>query len=252
MNIIITLAGKSNRFREEGINTPKFLLPISKKTILEKILETYDDQDNYHLVFSKSQIKKNSGINNYLKKIKKNIYVNVVEDHDLGPAYSVLKADSCRTKKDIIVSYCDFLINWNYKKFKREVFGYDYAITSFRGFHPSSFTGTLYCYLKVKNKEIKNLREKKSFTNKPHNEYASTGSYYFKSYDIMENYLNKALKSKEFKKKFKEIYMSLPYIFIIKENKPILNFEVDKFVSLGPPKDYKEFISWHSFFNNKL
>ena len=40
------------------------------------------------------------------------------------------------------------------EKFKREIYGYDGAIVSFKGFHPSSFTGTLYCYLKVKNKQI--------------------------------------------------------------------------------------------------
>ncbi len=251
MNIIITLAGKSKRFKEKGIKKPKFFLPLSKKFVLEKILETYDDQDNFHLVFSKSQLKKNPEIINYVKKIKKNIYINSVDDHDHGPAFTALNAKSCKYKKDIIVSYCDFLINWDYRKFKREIFGYEYAITSFRGFHPSSFSGTLYCYLKVNNNEIKNLSEKKSFTNNPHNEFASAGSYYFKNYEIMEKYSSKALNSKFFKRKFKETYMSLPFFFIIKERKPILNFEVKNFISLGTPKDYFEFLSWHNFFNDK-
>ena len=60
-----------------------------------------------------------------------------------------VQAKTCE-KKDVIISYCDFLLDWDYKKFKREIFEYDYGITSFKGFHPSSFS-ELYCYLKVKN-----------------------------------------------------------------------------------------------------
>ena len=153
-----------------------------------------------------------------------------------------------RKKKDVIISYCDFLLDWDYKKFKREIFEYDYGITSFKGFHPSSFTGTLYCYLKVKNNLVRDLSEKKSFTRNTSEEFASTGSYYFKDFDIFKEYSLKALNSKLLKKNFKEIYVSLPYLFLLKEKKKILNFEVNKFISLGTPKDYNEYINWQNFF----
>ena len=113
-----------------------------------------------------------------------NIHLNIIKSHNLGPVYSALQAKSIRDDSSIIISYCDFLIDWDYKKFKREIYGYDGAIVSFKGFHPSSFTGTLYCYLKIKNKLITELREKKSFTTKPSNEFASTGIYYFKNFGI--------------------------------------------------------------------
>jgi NDP-sugar pyrophosphorylase family protein len=251
MNIIITLAGKSERFKKAGIVKPKFLLPIDKTTVIEKILESYDDQDNFHLVLTKSQIIKNKNLKYYLKKLKKNIYLNIINDHDFGPTYSALKARTCELKKDIIVSYCDFLIDWDYKKFKRNIFEYDLGITSFRGFHPSSFSGTLYCYLKIKNNEIQKLREKQSFTTKPFNEFASAGSYYFKNFELLKYYSNKALNSKKLNTKFKEIYMSLPYLFALEEKKPILNFELDKFISLGTPRDYMEYIDWFNFFKKK-
>ena len=65
---------------------------------------------------------------------------------------------------------------------------------------------------------------------------------FFKEYSL------KALNSKIFNKTFKEIYVSLPYLFLIKEKKKILNFEVNKFISLGTPKDYFEYINWQNFF----
>ena len=39
MNIIITCAGKSNRFKKEGINTPKFLLLLGNSTVISNILD---------------------------------------------------------------------------------------------------------------------------------------------------------------------------------------------------------------------
>ena len=248
MNIIVTLAGKSERFKKAGIKKPKFFLPLEKSTVIEKVLDCYNDQDNFHLVVTKSQINKFSNLKNYLNGLKKNIYLNIIQDHDNGPAFTACKAKSCRLKDNIIVSYCDFLINWDYKKFKRDIFGYDFGITSFRGFHPSSFSGTLYCYLKVKNNFIKALREKKSFTSQPFNEYASVGSYFFKNFSLMEYYSFKALHSKQLRNKFGEIYMSLPFLFILDEKLPILNFEVKNFISLGTPKDYLEDTNWYNFF----
>ena len=85
-------------------------------------------------------------------------------------------------------------MKWDYKKFKREIINYDFGII-FKGFHPSSFSGTLYCYLKVLNNEITGLREK-NFTDKPL-EFASTGSYYFKDFSNLKYYTNKTFQNKD-------------------------------------------------------
>ena len=105
--------------------------------------------------------------------------------------------------------------------------------------------------MKVKQNEIINLKEKKSFTNKPSEEFASAGSYYFKNFDLFQEYSLRALNSKKLKKKYNEIYASLPYLFLIKDKKRILNFEVENFISLGTPKDYYEFLDWQKFFQVK-
>ena len=218
MNIVITCAGKSNRFKKEGINTPKFLLPLGNRTVISNILDTYDDNDNFHLVLTNKQLAQNPSLKSYLKNLKRNIYLNIIKEHNLGPSYSAIQAKTCNSKKDIIISYCDFLIDWDYKKFKRQIYEYDYGITSFKGFHPSSFSGTL---------------------------YADRDAKFFKEY------AKKAINSKKFKKEYGEIYTSLPYTFLIKEKKEILNFEVNKFISLGTPKDYHEYLNWRNFFQLK-
>ena len=177
MNVLITLAGQSKRFYNAGYKKPKFLLPIGNSTVISEVVKKFDDNDTFHFVLTEEQIAENHNLKDYIKNLRKNIHLNIIKSHNLGPVYSALQAKSIRDDSSIIISYCDFLIDWDYKKFKREIYGYDGAIVSFKGFHPSSFTGTLYCYLKIKNKLITELREKKSFTTKPSNEFASTGIY---------------------------------------------------------------------------
>ena len=248
MDVLITLAGQSKRFYDAGYKKPKFLLPIGNSTVISEVVKKFDDKDNFHLVLTEQQIKKNTAIVKYIKNLRKNVYLNIIKPHNFGPVYSALQVKTIKDDSSVIISYCDFLIDWNYKKFKREIYGYDGAIVSFRGFHPSSFTGTLYCYLKIKNKLITELREKKSFTTKPSNEFASTGIYYFKNFGIFKKNGYRALEDKKMVKKYKEIYVSLPYTYLLNEKTNILNFEVERFVSLGTPKDYEEFIHWLNFF----
>ena len=248
MNVLITLAGQSKRFYNAGYKKPKFLLPIGSSTVISEVVKKFDDNDTFHFVLTEKQITENHNLKDYIKNLRKNIHLNIIKSHNLGPVYSALQAKSIRDDSSIIISYCDFLIDWDYKKFKREIYGYDGAIVSFKGFHPSSFTGTLYCYLKIKNKLITELREKKSFTTKPSNEFASTGIYYFKNFGIFKKNGYRALEDKKMVKKYKEIYVSLPYTYLLNEKTNILNFEVERFVSLGTPKDYEEFIHWLNFF----
>jgi len=248
MNVLITLAGQSKRFYNAGYKKPKFLLPIGNSTVISEVVKKFDDNDTFHFVLTEEQVTENHNLKDYIKNLRKNIHLNIIKSHNLGPVYSALQAKSIRDDSSIIISYCDFLIDWDYKKFKREIYGYDGAIVSFKGFHPSSFTGTLYCYLKIKDKLITELREKKSFTTQPSNEFASTGIYYFKNFSIFKKNGYRALKDKKMVKKYKEIYVSLPYTYLLNEKTNILNFEVERFVSLGTPKDYEEFIHWLNFF----
>jgi len=252
MNVLITLAGQSKRFYNAGYKKPKFLLPIGSSTVISEVVKKFDDNDTFHFVLTEEQITENHNLKDYIKNLRKNIHLNIIKSHNLGPVYSALQAKSIRDDSSIIISYCDFLIDWDYKKFKREIYGYDGAIVSFKGFHPSSFTGTLYCYLKIKDKLITELREKKSFTTKPSNEFASTGIYYFKNFGTFKKNGYRALEDKKMVKKYKEIYVSLPYTYLLNEKTNILNFEVERFVSLGTPKDYEEFVHWLNFFKKNV
>ena len=176
MNVLFTLAGKSSRFKSEGYKKPKFLLEIGRKTILETIVEMFSDDDNFFFVFNKEHITKYPEIKELIKSRVKKYEIISVDPHEKGPAYSALQVTNINSSEPIIISYCDFLVEWDYKHFLANLGEYDMVIPSFIGFHPSSFGVTNYAYTRINDKnELLELREKKSFTNQRHNEYANTG-----------------------------------------------------------------------------
>ena len=191
MNVIIPMAGSSSRFFEAGYKVSKALLPVGNRKMIEHVVNMFDpNKCKYHIVINTQQLDDHPNLINDLKKIATNIEVVVIEKHDLGPVYSALQVKGIEDNEETIVSYCDFIVHWNYPLFLRQVYGKDGCVVSFKGFHPASFGTTFYAYMKVKDNQMLELREKKSFTKSRIDEHASTGIYYFKNYSIFNKYAN--------------------------------------------------------------
>ena len=245
MNILITLAGKSLRFISEGYKKDKFLLEVgNNKIILDKVVEMFNSDDTFHFIISKKQ-SKIAGLKKRISKVSKKHTIHVVDNHDKGPVYSVLNLKNINEKEPIIICYCDFFVNWDYKRFLRNLYNLDGSIPVFKGFHPSSFTGTLYAYVKSKKNKFIAIREKKSFTKNPSSEFASCGIYYFKTYKLFKTFGSKLLN-----KNSGESYVSLIYNLMSKSKLNINIFEVKNFICLGTPFDYKGYLFWKDYFNN--
>ena len=248
MNILITLAGKSLRFVSEGYTKDKFLLELdNNRIVLDNVVEMFNSNDKFHFIISKKQ-SKIPGLKERISKLSKKYIIHIVKDHDNGPVFSAINLNKISDDEPIIISYCDFFVKWDYKRFLRNIYNVDGSIPVFKGFHPSSFSGTLYAYVKTekKNKFI-SIREKKSFTKNPLNEFASCGIYYFKTYKIFKNFGNKLLK-----KNLKESYVSLVYNLMAKSKLNINTYEVQNFICLGTPFDYESYLFWKDYFKKNL
>ena len=90
------------------------------------------------------------------------------------------------------------------------------------------------------------LREKKSFTNERHEEPASAGIYYFKNFYIFKKYSESLTNSTI--TELPEAYVSLLYNEMVNDGLNIIVTEVEKFICLGTPSDYEQFIFWHRYF----
>ena len=244
MNIVITLAGHSRRFKEKGYDKPKFLIDIDDKPMIYHVVRLFNPEaDNFYFVLNTEQKKEESNIIKILKSCAKNVHITEIEPHEYGPVYTALNADIKDSDNPVIVSYCDFFVVWNYKKFLEQSKNYSGAIASFKGFHPASFGNTYYAYTRQnENNELIELREKKSFTQNRSEEYANTGIYYFKSFNLFKKYADKL--QKDGFGNLKEGYVSLIFNHLVKDGYKVKITDVEKFICWGTPEDLEEFYKW--------
>jgi len=248
MQIIITLAGKSKRFYEAGYSKPKFILELKDKTILEHVVSMFDTtNDDFYFVLNKEQNQEFPEIATFLNKIVNKSNLITIDAHDRGPNFSALQVKNIKKDDELIISYCDFFVKWDYARFKREVYGYEAAIPAFKGFHPASFGNTFYAYMKLDNDDnLIELKEKSSFTEKRHLEPASAGIYYFKNWSVFRKYAEKVEQNGY--ENLKEGYVSLLSNPMVKDGLKVKVTFVEKFICLGTPEDYYQYRFWEKYF----
>jgi NDP-sugar pyrophosphorylase family protein len=187
-----------------------------------------------------------------LESAAPHVTVIAVEPHEEGPVFSALQVDGLiGDDESTIVTYCDFYQHWNYSRFLARVEGYDGGIAAFRGFHPASFGSTLYAYMRVNEMgELLELREKDCFTDRRHEEFASTGVYYFARWSAFRHYGQRLLAGGRIAGM--EHYVSLLFNPMVEDGKRVALFEVEKFICWGTPEDLEQFFFWSDFFRSDV
>ena len=51
MNLIIPLAGEGSRFVQQGVKTPKYLIQVGSKKIIDLVLDTVDITEYSQIIF---------------------------------------------------------------------------------------------------------------------------------------------------------------------------------------------------------
>ena len=254
MRVIITLSGHSRRFKEAGYTLPKFLIKLDDEPILKHLINMFNNEDFFDLIFNQDQINQFPQIRKIVEEIlpKKNYRIIEIEPHEMGPAFSVNQLEDIDESEKVLISYCDFLVDWNYKEFCNSLEDCDGALPAFQGFQPASFGSTLYAYMQInKDGHLVELREKKNFTEKRHQEPASTGMYYFKKWSFFKHFYNQSVREGIFEG-YREHYVSLIYNQLVKENFIIKVPLVKKFICLGTPDDLDQYLNWHQYFRKKF
>ena len=153
MKILIPMAGHSRRFRENGHKGHKAFLQVGNSKMINHVVNMFSEEDDFFFIVNEKHINENKNICDFLKKLVPKSNVQVIKDHEKGPVHSLLELKCLNDEDEIIISYCDFTVEWNYNQFKRNLVAVDGAIISFKGFHPASLGKTLYAYMRT-DKEV--------------------------------------------------------------------------------------------------
>jgi NDP-sugar pyrophosphorylase family protein len=246
------MSGISKRFTQYGYKIPKFLIEIEGITMIEHVINLFPNESKFTFICNNKHLQE-TNIENILKKIKPNCNIIEVDvNNRKGPVDAVLQATHLILDDEpIIVSYCDYSTKWNYENFKKEIFekNVDGAIACYKGFHPHMLGTDNYAFIKEENNYMLEIQEKKPFTTNRMEEYASNGTYYFKSGYILKKYFKKLVNLNLSLNN--EFYVSMVYNLLKQDNFNILIFEIEKMLQWGTPKDLEEYLLWSNYFLNR-
>lgn len=254
MQIVVPMSGFGERFRNAGYEVPKPLIEIEGKPIIAHVIDMFPGETNFTFICNQDHLdddrfKMKDIINRFCPTGK----IIGIASHKLGPIYAVQQIiTTLKMDEPVVVNYCDFTCYWDWHSFKDLVSTSqcDGAIPAYRGFHPHTLGSTNYAYLQETNGRVLDIQEKEPYTDNRMEEYASSGTYYFSSAQIMidafthvvDNNLSVA----------GEYYVSLAYKPMLKNDALIMVYPLQHFMQWGTPEDVHEYNSWSSTFKSLI
>lgn len=252
IQLIIPMSGIGKRFIDSGYKDPKPLIEVDGYPIIKHVVDIFPGLLDITFICNEVHLKE-TNMFEILKSICPDCKIHQVSNENRkGPVDAVLKiSDFIDDSKEVIVSYCDYGTVWNFEKFIKYVEDnkLDGSIPCYKGFHPHMLGGDNYAFCKTNDMELVQIKEKEPFTDNKMNEWASNGTYYFKSGQILKKYFQK-LVDLDINLKG-EYYCSLVYNLLVEDGLKVSVFEIDKMLQWGTPYDLEIYKGWSNYFTNK-
>tara|TARA_B100001248_G_C27399010_1_gene468260 strand:- start:3669 stop:4844 length:1176 start_codon:yes stop_codon:yes gene_type:complete len=227
INLLLPIAGKAQRFLDQGYLMPKPLIKIfKKKDMIDLALESIDTKHcNLIFIVRKSHIDEFEIKKILKKKFGKNISVIVSEKVTEGAVSTCLLAEKLIDNNDRLIIFTPdvyFSKKWNPKSFKN-----DGHLLTFKSISPDHS----YAKLNKAGHVIKTAEKKVISKN------AAVGVYAFKHGKDFVYAAKELIKNND--RYNNEFYICPTYNYLIKKDLKITTSEVEKMYVLGTPDDLK-------------
>ena len=253
MHIIIPMSGIGKRFIDAGYSNPKPLIIVEGKPIIEHVINLFPKESKFTFICNDLHLKE-TNMREILTNLSPNCNIfKVSVDNRKGPVDAVLQAQELIDDNEpVIISYCDYGTKWNYYEFKKQIDNKDIsgAIPCYIGFHPHMLGSDNYAFCKEENNYLLEIQEKKPFTSNKMAEYASNGTYYFKSGTLLKKYFKELVELNISTNN--EFYVSMVYNLLVRDNLKVLIYEIEKMLQWGTPKDLEEYLMWSNYFLKRV
>ena len=244
------MSGLGTRFVESGYVVPKPLIKVNRIRIIEHVCNLFPDETKFTFICNSFHLKK-TNMKKILKELKPSSNIIEIPKHKKGPVYAVLSAfELIDDNEEVIVNYCDFSTYWDYNDFLNHTRNRkaDGAIPSYKGFHPHMLGNDNYAFIRDDKQWLLEIQEKKPFSNNKMNEYASNGTYYFRTGKILKKYFLKIIDKNIHLKG--EFYVSMVYNLLINDNLKVSIYEIQHMLQWGTPNDLLEYKVWSNYFTS--
>jgi dTDP-glucose pyrophosphorylase len=235
MNILIPLAGSGNRFVERNILTPKPLIDVNGKPMIQKAVESLKIAGHYIFVIQ-GEHNVDNVLYNKLKEIEPTCDIIELDDVTDGSTQTCLAAkDIIDNDSPLVIVNCDQIFDWDSKRFLNYVNNTDMdgcVLTYYSSDSKNSF-------VKLDDKgNATLLAEKMVISNK-----ALTGLHYWKKGNDFvwsaEQLIQKDIRMKN------EYYISITYNLLIEQGKIIKSFDLEEgehYHCVGTPTDLYKYL----------
>jgi NDP-sugar pyrophosphorylase family protein len=248
MQVVIPMSGRGERFARAGHREIKPLVVVDGRPMIEHVIAMFPGATDLVLVCAADHLE-TTPLRAVLERAAPHARIVAIAPHKLGPVHAALAArDHIRDDAPVVLSYCDFVQDWDFPRFARTVLelGCAGCITAYRGFHPHSLGPTRYAYLRVEGRRMLEIREKEPFTADPMSEWTSAGAYYFASGALLKRTFDRAVAGGLATRG--EYYASTPYNLLVADGLAVHVHEVEHFLQWGTPEDLAEYQGWSDHF----
>lgn len=252
MQIVVPMSGFGERFRKAGYDVPKPLIEVEGKTMVEHVIALFPGAESFTFVCNQEHLDEpRFRMREILQRACPAGRIVGIAPHKLGPVHAVLEVvDQLDPEAPTIVNYCDFSCYWDFADFRQftEQTHCAGAIPAYRGFHPHSLRGGVYAFIREHDLWASDIREKQPFTDTPMQEFASSGTYYFRSARLMQESMRECMARKLDVRG--EYYVSMVYKPMIEAGQPVAVYELQHFMQWGTPEDLREYEIYSRTFRN--
>lgn len=224
------MAGLGSRFKSAGIDTPKPLIMVNGRHLIEHSVESLNIDGRYIFITRKyDDTEYNIKLSKILKTLKPDCIEIMVDRDQSGAADAALYASEyIDNDQGLIVTNCDQLFRWDSSEFTDFLNNdMDGAVAIFRSSDPKN------SFAKIVNGQIVDIKEKDQIS-----EDALVGLHYWKKgKDFVSS--AKSLLSEYRQLGLSECYISSTYNYLISKNKTIIPFSMPKnsYICLGTPEE---------------
>lgn len=240
MNILIPMAGRGQRFLQEGFKKPKPLIDVNGKPMISRIIKNIkcSENDFFYFIVLKQHLLDFPDMENILLKETNNnckiIQINEITD---GPACTCLLAkEYIPNEEPVLMANSDQILIWNPADFMEFI----QKNKNLEGIIITFFSKeNIHSYAKLSNDNLVCFTAEKEVISN----HASCGVYYWKKYSNFiksaESMIKKNLRSKN------EFYVCPSYNQLIESGGKVGIYEITNDYHIGIPKDLKFFLENH-------
>jgi NDP-sugar pyrophosphorylase family protein len=236
MNILIPMAGRGERFSNNGFDIPKPLIELEGKTMIELAIKSLNIEGNYiYVTYRYTNKEFNQKLEEILNRITPNCTIIKIDYITEGPASSALLAKKyIDNEEELIITNCDQIMSWDSKNFLEFIKKTDkegIVVT-----YNSSTEKNSYVKLNEIGDAIE-LAEKKVIS-----EFSLNGIHYWKKgkyfVESAEDMISKNIRVNN------EFYISMTYNEMIEKKLKVSNYHIinNHHHAVGTPEDLKEYL----------